>query len=175
MWETIVAWRNEILSLLAWVSSWWVFKYKLKQPFFKLMLPGVLLGLAIEFMTEPEWTYFVQIYIWRDVSPFVIVSWGLMFTWLITCSDFIYQKIFETNLSLLRKSIWKIRLTDLIVGIPLFVGNELLGLHVLKVWKYNPILHWDTVIPMIDYPVEAFVIIVFFIIAMPSAVRFWKE
>ncbi len=174
MWQTIVAWRGELLTLAALLISWLVFRYRLKRNFWHMWIPGAILGLAVEFMTEPEWTYSLQCYLWRDISPFVIAGWGIVFTWLVTISDYCYRKMFGAPPGTRGPRDPRLWLTDIIVGIPLFLGNELFGLHIIKIWQYNTVLRWDTMIPLIDYPLEGLVAIICFSLAVPAAVRYWK-
>jgi len=131
--------------------------------------------MANEFMTEPEWTYSMRFYIWRDVLPFVIMGWGIIFAWLVTLSDELYQKLFHLDPNGSSVRYGGLLLTDFIVGVPLLLGNELLGLHVLKVWKYNAILGWNIMIPVIQYPLEGLFCLIFFVLAVPNAIRFWER
>lgn len=135
------------------------------------MLAGVIIGVANEFMTEPNWTYHMRFYIWRDISPFTILGWGPMFTMLVGFSDCLYHKLFHDW----PKRDWRVVLTDLIVGVPMLLGGELFGLNVLKNWEYNAILGWTTMIPVINYPLEGVMVMIFFIIAVPAVVRYWTD
>ncbi len=174
MWAFITAWRSELLTLLSFVFSWWFFNRQLHLSFLKTWLPGFLLGAAVEIMTEPEWTYAMQFYIWRDVSPFVMMGWGIMFSWMLFLSDKLYGVLFKVSLTGRAPQDPRFWLTDVLVGVPFFLGNELFGLHILKSWKYNAVLQWNTMLPGIDYPLEGLVAIVFFSLGLPAAVRFWK-
>ena len=170
----MVEWRSEILTLIALAGSWTIFHLWGKRFFWQMWFPGVLIGMAIEFMTEPAWTYSMRFFIWRDISPFVIAGWGILFTWLVTFSDYLYLKLFGARAGSRGPRDYRLILTDIIIGVPLFLGNELFGLQVLKVWKYNPVLNWSEMIPVIGYPLEGIIAIVFFVSAIPMAVRYWK-
>jgi len=76
MWDWIVAWRGEIVAVLVVVLTYSILGLVLRKPVGRMMIGGMLLGLGIEFSTEPEWTYSLQCYVWRDVSPFVMIGWG---------------------------------------------------------------------------------------------------
>jgi hypothetical protein len=174
MWQIIIAWRGEILTILTWIISWILIRYWLKRTYWHLWMPGTVMGAAIEFMTEPEWNYNFQLYIWRDISPFVILGWGIVFSWVIPISDYFYQKIFKVPASTYGPRDPRLLMTDLLVGAPIFLTNELIGLHFLKLWTYNPILQWNNMIPVIQYPVEGLVSMFFFTLAIPASVRYWK-
>ncbi|MCK5242244.1 hypothetical protein KAR34_07320 [bacterium] len=175
MWDIIAAWRGEISGCLTMIITWWAFQYKLKKPFWLLWIPGAVLGLANELITEPEWTYALQWYIWRDVSLVVAMGWGIVFAWIITLSDIVYYKLFHEDPNGKQVRYLRLLATDFLVGVPIVVGNELLGLHILKVWKYNSILGWDTIIPIIQYPLEGLICAVVFVLAVLNTVRFWKR
>lgn len=166
------AWRGELLTLLALAGSWLAFRFIWRRPFWRLWLPGALVGAAVEYMTEPEWTYSLQIYLWRDISPFVIAGWGIMFSWLVLLSNRCYAALFPSGWG--RLSRLGHILTDLLIGLPLFLGNELFGLHVLKVWNYSPMLAWTHMIPLLHYPWEGVVAIFLYVLAIPSAIRHWE-
>ncbi len=174
MWTLVTAWRSELLTVLAFAFSWWFFSRMLHLSFLKTWVPGFLLGAAVEIMTEPEWTYTMQCYIWRDVSPFVMMGWGIMFSWMILFSDKLYRTFFHVTMSERAPQDPRLWLTDVLVGLPFFLGNELFGLHILKSWKYNAVLQWTTMLPGINYPLEGLVAILFFSLGLPAAVRFWK-
>lgn len=170
----IYLWRGELLTLIALILSAYIMIKKMKQPFWRIWLHGFILGMAVEVMTEPEWTYSLQLYLWRDVSPFVMAGWGIMFTWLITFSDKLYYKIHGEKINVSQnKSNWII-VYDVLIGVPLFLANELSGLYILKIWKYNDVLQWQTMIPIINYPLEGLISLILFIAGVSAAVRFWK-
>ena len=171
MLETLWTWRGEAAGIAALAGTWLAFRHLHWPGFWRMWTAGLLLGAAVEFMTEPEWRYDLQVYVWRDVSPFVMAGWGVMFAWVVALSDGLYRRWFGDRpgaggLDPRRK------LTDLLVGVPLLLGNELLGLHVLQVWRYAGILEWNTMLPVIGYPWEGVVALVFFLLAMPAAVRY---
>lgn len=173
--ELLYAWRAEIAVAVSVVLSWLVFTKVLKRNFGTTFWPGVLMGCMIEFMTEPEWTYFVKLYLWRDVSPMIILGWGVIFSWLIVCSDALHGLWFRNRGS----GAYAIRrqkvLTDFAVGMPLILGNELFGLYGIKVWQYNDILGWTSMIPMLHYPLEGLYSMVFFVLASPFIIRYWER
>lgn len=170
MAEWLWAWRGELAGAAALAGTWAWFSAR-RRPFWRLWLPGALLGAAVEFMTEPEWTYDLQVYVWRDVSPMVIAGWGVIFAWLVRLSDALYRRWFPGAPAGPDPRRW---LTDLAVGVPLLLGNELLGLHLLRVWRYQDLLDWHTLLPGLDYPWEGLVSLCLFVLAMPSAVRYWQ-
>lgn len=173
MWEWMVAWRSELLTILTLIVSWWSISRLWKKPFWATFFAGMLTGLCVEYMTEPEWTYTMQLYIWRDVSPFVIVGWGVNFTWVILLSEKVCKLFFGRQAG----TRWDKRLfiSDALVGVLYFLGVELIGLHVLKVWQYNAILGWNTLIPVIQYPLEGVVAILLFSLTFPWMIRYWKK
>lgn len=171
MLDWLIAWRSELLTIIVIALTAWAFRRFFGKSFLNYWWPGALLGLAVEFMTEPEWTYSMKIFIWRDVSPFVIVGWGVTMGWVVLLSDMVYQRWFGRK----NKQPWKIILVDLTVGWPLLISNELFGMHIMKSWKYNDILNWNTMIPVIDFPLQGILVIGLFVLAMPAIIRFWKD
>jgi hypothetical protein len=169
----LFAWRGELLTLLSLALSWLAFAKIFKRPFWRYWAPGILLGLTVEVITEPEWNYSLQLYLYRDVSVAVIAGWGIMFSWLVMLSDRLYTRWFAPASPGAKPGI-KILLTDLVVGIPLLLMNELFGMHVLKIWTYSEILHWDTMIPVIQYPLEGLGALVLYVITVPAIIRWWK-
>jgi hypothetical protein len=171
--EFLFAWRGEFLTALSLGLSWLAFAKIFKQPFWRYWGPGALLGLTIEVITEPEWTYSLQWYLYRDVSVAVIAGWGIVFSWLVFLSDRCYDRWFAPDAPYGKPGI-RVMLTDALVGIPLLLMNELVGLYGLKIWKYNEILHWDTMIPVIQYPLEGLGALVLYVVTVPAIVRWWK-
>jgi len=175
MWEIVIVWRTELATGAALLGSWGVFKFYLHRSFWRTFLPGALLGLAIELMTEPEWTYSAAWKVWRDICPAIVLGWGVVFSWLIVLSNGLRRQWFGNAAVDADRLRWQTLLTDFVLGMPMFLGNEFFGLHVLKVWEYNSILGWNTLIPVIKYPVEGLVAMVFFTLALPPAVRYWER
>ncbi|NTV52965.1 MAG: hypothetical protein HGA76_08150 [Candidatus Firestonebacteria bacterium] len=166
-------WRGELLTVVSLVLSWLAFRKLFNRPFWRFWTPGALLGLTIEVITEPEWTYHLQAYLYRDVSLAVIAGWGIMFSWLVFLSDLCYDRWFNSAAPGSRPGV-RVMLTDTLVGVPLLLSNELFGLHVLKIWQYNDILHWDTMIPVIQYPAEGLGALVLYVVTVPAIIRWWK-
>ena len=173
MWETIVAWRGEITTTAAVLLMCLLFKLWLRQPWWRLFFGGLMLGVATEFITEPEWQYSLKVYIWRDVSPFIMVGWGVLFVWWITISDALYRVWFRAEPGG-AGGFWRLRLLDAMVGLPLCLANEIFGMQVLKIWTYSPILHWNLMIPILNYPLEGLLSAFLFSLYAPQAVRYWK-
>jgi hypothetical protein len=169
----MVAWRAELLTGMALLVSWLAIPKLFHQSFIRLWLPGLLLGLTIEVMTEPNWTYSVQCYLWRHISVAVVTGWGILFAWLVVISDFIYARWLARSVPGTKPGP-AILLTDVLIGMPLFLMNEIFGLHILKIWRYNPILHWDTIIPVIQYPLEGLATLFLFVLTVPAVIRWWK-
>jgi hypothetical protein len=170
MWDWIVAWRGEIVAVLVVVLTYSIFGLVFRKPVGRMMIGGMLLGLGIEFSTEPEWTYSLQCYVWRDVSPFVIIGWGAHMTWVVLLSEWLFRKVFRSD----PDNDFRLLITDVLAGVPLLTTGELLGLHVFRIWKYETCLQWNTMIPGIQYPVEGLICMVPFVLGMPSVVRFWR-
>jgi len=170
MWDFMYAWRGEIVSVVAVAATYSAFRFVLHRSIGRMMIGGMLLGLAIEFSTEPEWTYSLKCYLWRDVSPFVIIGWGAHMTWVVLFSEWLFKKIFGTEPG----NDFRLVITDVLAGVPILTTGELLGLHVLKIWKYEACLQWNTIIPGIQYPVEGIIAMVPFVMGVPSVLRFWR-
>jgi hypothetical protein len=170
MWDFVYGWRGEIVSVVAVLGTYSIFRFVFHQRIGRMMIGGMLLGLAIEFSTEPEWNYSLKCYIWRDVSPFVIMGWGAHMTWLVLFSEYLFKKIFGAEPG----NDFRLLITDVLAGVPILTTGELLGLHVLKIWNYDACLNWHTMIPVIQYPVEAIAPMIALALGVPSVLRFWR-
>jgi len=172
IWDWLVAWRAELLTGVIFAVSWVAISRLWHKPFWSLVFAGMLTGLCVEYMTEPAWTYFMQFYIWRDISPFVVIGWGINLTWVVLLSEKLCSIFFGKHAGM--RGDKRLFLTDVLIGVPYFLGSELIGLHVLKVWQYNENLRWNTILPVLHYPLEGVVAILFFSLAFPWMVRYWQ-
>jgi hypothetical protein len=151
-------------------------RFVCKRDLTGMYLAGMLMGLMVEYITAAYWHYSLKVFvwpnarIWGDISLFVVLGWGYSFTMFVLFSNWLFRK--TTHLPL--TSPWII-LFDAVLAPFWFVPYELLGMHVLHLWEYTPCSGWNTIIPVIDYPVEGVVGSILFGLVLPSFVRHWGE
>ncbi|MBD3242184.1 MAG: hypothetical protein GF331_16450 [Chitinivibrionales bacterium] len=46
-------------------------------------------------------------------------------------------------------------------------------MNLLGLWRYLPVTNWTTMVPLIQYPLEALVGAAMFAMVLPTFVRFW--
>ena len=175
MGDLLVAWRGEAFTLVVGLITWMAFKYWLRRPWGSLFWAGVVMGLANEIITEPQWQYSLKVYLWGDISPFIIAGWGFVFAWWLTAADALYRAWFHAEPGAGAGGFLKLRAMDILAGLPICLLNEIIGLRILKLWVYSPWLHWDTMIPLLGYPLEGLVAMCGYLLIAPPAVRFLKD
>lgn len=137
------------------------------------MICGTLIGIFIELITEPDWDYNLKFYIYKDVSPLVILGWGVSFSWVVAVSDFVYKLwVKGKKVKLFDK---RVLLTDFVCGTIMFVSVEVFAMHVLHAWTYSPILGWTLIVPIINYPFEGVLGSMLAALILPTFVRYWQK
>lgn len=136
-------------------------------------IAGVVLGIFFEIATEPVWDYHLTWYLYKDVSPIIMLGWGVSFTILVKLSDWFYKKVYHKK----QVNLFDLRLfaSDLIVGTTWLTAVELFGINVLHGWNYSPELGWHIMIPIINFPLEAVLALALFSLVMPTFVRHWQK
>ena len=152
------------------IIAWFAFKKDLTG----MMLAGMLIGIAIEYLTEIYWVYSMKVYIWRDVSLFVIMGWGYNFTFYILLSGVLSRLLFKSKNAFAADP--KFIPMDMICGPVWFLSNELWGMKGLHLWNYSKYAGWTHTIPwLFNFPSEAIIGALFLCMVMPSFVRYWAH
>jgi len=85
------------------------------------LIAGTIIGMYIEFATEPLWDYHFRITIYKDIPPGIVLGWGIMFTLAVFISEELYKILFKQHSVLPYDK--RIFITDVlaapIVGLPL--------------------------------------------------------
>ncbi len=165
--------RGEIMSagtfVITLLVSWFVFKKDLTGMF----VAAMILGVTVEWLTEAYWDYHLNVYIVRDISFFIIMGWGYSFTFFVLISNAIYKKVFHCKeVALFDK---RILIFDIIIGPLWFISNEFVAMKMLHLWDYSECARWNHIIPVLDYPFEAFIASILFALVFPSFVRYWGK
>jgi hypothetical protein len=162
---------GEILASGVFCATFLIGRYLFHTDLSGMLITGMLAGLLLEWTTEVYWQYHLSIYIWRDVSLYVVLGWGYNFTYLTLLSDSAYRKF--RGISRLDGSMG-ILLCDGLIGIVFFVANEFIGMRLLHLWDYNPIADWTHIIPFLGYPIEGVFGALLLAMVFPSFVRHWE-
>ncbi|MBD3315216.1 MAG: hypothetical protein GF344_05470, partial [Chitinivibrionales bacterium] len=157
---------GEWVEVIAWISTYWVFRLGLKRDVSGEYIAGIMLGATIEFLTEAYWDYNFEVYLYRDISLFVIMGWGYSFAYFLLFSELLYKAL--TGSTVVRPHDYRILLCDAVVGPVWFIGNEFIGMHVLRLWTYSSAANWVHKIPVINYPIEGLVACVLFSLTFPT-------
>lgn len=137
------------------------------------MIAGTLIGMYIEFATEPLWDYHFVVTIYKDIPPGIVLGWGVMFTFAVFISEKLYKFFFKQNKIIQYDK--RIFITDIIaaplVGLPL----EKIGL-LTNVWDYHyELLNWSGItIPVFGMPLEALIGYALLMMIAPTFVRYWQ-
>lgn len=152
------------------IITWFVFKKDVTG----MLLAGMLIGLCIEFITEAYWNYSLIVYLYKDISLFVIMGWGYSFTLYLLLSGWLFRFIVRS------KNVYahdlRLLLMDIFIGPIWFLSNELLGMKGLHLWTYSECAGWTHPIPWLwGYPLEGVIGAIFLSTVMPSFVRYWAQ
>ncbi|MBD3322893.1 MAG: hypothetical protein GF350_17480 [Chitinivibrionales bacterium] len=164
---------GEWLATVAFIGTWLLFRFGIKKDITGDLIAGMIVGATVEYLTEAYWDYNLNVYIYKDISFFVVMGWGYSFTYFIFISELLYKKLFnKSSISMFDK---RIILCDALVGPVWFIANEYIGMHVLNLWAYSSSAGWSTIIPVIRYPLEGLIGSVFFSITFPAFIRYWQK
>lgn len=157
----------------------------MKKDYTGYYLAGMLVGLTVEYLTEAYWEYSLNVFfatttpIWNDISPYVVLGWGFSFTLFVAVSGWLFPRVralfgaagVPGSASAVMDP-WHL-LFDAALGIPYFVVYEIFGMKVLGLWRYLPVSKWTTMVPVLDYPLEALIGAALFAMVLPAFVRSW--
>lgn len=163
----------EIWSYLQIPVVWYLFKRLAKRNVRGDILAGIIIGIFIEFATEPLWNYHFNFTIYKDVPLGVILGWGVMFTLVTFVSEKLYLGILKRDS--IKPYDKRIFLFDLLSAILIALPIETLGVK-SGVWDYNySILNWNWGnIPILNMPYEALVGYCLLMLIAPTFVRYWE-
>ncbi|OGS19029.1 MAG: hypothetical protein A2219_02505 [Elusimicrobia bacterium RIFOXYA2_FULL_50_26] len=138
------------------------------------LIAGTIIGMYIEFATEPLWDYHFVVTVYKDIPPGIVLGWGVLFTLAVFVSEKLYTLIFRRN-SIIEYD-KRIFITDLLaaplVGLPLEKTGMLAG-----VWDYHyELLNWSgIVVPVFGMPLEALIGYGLLMLTGPTFVRYWQR
>ncbi|OVE77927.1 hypothetical protein BVX98_01630 [bacterium F11] len=164
----------EIISYL-WVPMWWyIFKRFAKRNIIGEIIAGIMIGVFLEFSTEPLWDYHFIITVYKGNTPLsVILGWGVMFAMVTFVSEKLYCWFFKQKQILAHDK--RIFITDVIGGMLVGLPIEMSGLK-LGVWNYRyEVLDWNWgFLPFFNMPYEALMAYALLMLVGPTFVRYWQ-
>ncbi|HLD44803.1 MAG TPA: hypothetical protein VJC18_05155 [bacterium] len=138
------------------------------------LIAGSIVGMFVEFASEPLWNYHFKLTIWKDVSPGIIMGYGVLFALAVFFSEKLYKWWFKE--STIKDYDKRIFITDVLAAAWIALPLEKIGL-ITKVWDYNQdVLKWSTIyIPIVDLQLEVFVGYALLMLIAPTFVRYWQK
>ncbi|MCB4757027.1 MAG: hypothetical protein LHV69_08405 [Elusimicrobia bacterium] len=163
----------EIFTYVEIPLVWYLFKHYAKRNVLGDIIAGTIVGVLIEFITEPLWNYHFVITYFKDTPVTLPTSWGITFAIITYFSERLYCKFLEKDEVRLYDK--RILVFDLVVGIPLGLLCEIIGLK-SGIWEYNyGLLKWNWgEIPFVHMPYEALVGYALLMLSVPTFVRYWQ-
>lgn len=152
---------------------WWLFKKYGKRNVVGELVAGSIIGVFLEFSTEPLWTYHFKFTVYKDIPPAIILGWGVLFLFVTTASEWLYKKILKKPA--LEPHDKKIFLFDVVCATLIAFPMETIGLK-SGVWDYNyGILQWNWgYVPFFKMPWEAVVGYALLMLIAPTFIRYWE-
>jgi hypothetical protein len=148
--------------------------FVLGKSIWRQWIAGVVLGILFELLTEPYWNYHLSFYLFRDLSPIIMLGWGSSFVLVVNFSEWIYKRIFKRK----RVDIFDRRLfiTDFLASLVVLTAMEYVGVNILHGWDYNSaVLGWQIMIPYLNLPLEALFGLAIVAFMLPTYVRHWGQ
>jgi hypothetical protein len=169
---TLVHW--EIWSYLQVPLFWFLFWKFGRQDVSGSFIAGSLVGLFVEFSTEPLWTYHFRYTFYKDVTPSIILGWGVLLTLTVFFSEKLYRWLLNRNT--VDPNDRRLFLFDALAAGLIAFPMETMGLKA-GVWTYN--LHildwtWGTV-PVFEMPFEALFGYMLLMTIAPTFIRRWRQ
>lgn len=151
----------------------YVFKRFAKRNVIGDLVAGSIIGLFIEFATEPLWDYHLQITIYKDTPLSIILGWGVMFTLVVFASEKLYLWILRRDT--IKPYDKRIFLFDVVAAAAIAFPLETIGLKA-GIWDYRyDLLQWDWgTVPFFEMPYEALVGYALLMLVAPTFVRYWE-
>jgi hypothetical protein len=150
---------------------WWLFRRFARREVAGQILAGTLMGLYIEFATEPLWDYHFQLAYYKDIPPSVPLGWGVMFALVAFLAERLYVGWTGRPADPEDK---RLLILDALAGVVVGVPLEKMGL-AAGVWDYRyDLLGWDWGhLPFFGMPYEAVVGYALLMLVGPTYVRRW--
>lgn len=167
----LVIW--EIWAYVQIPVLWYLFKRYAKRNVSGDMIAGTMIGMFIEFATEPLWDYHFKINIYKDTPLAVVMGWGVMFTLVTFFSEKLYCFVLrKPSIAPYDKRIF---LFDVVAASLIAFPLETIGLK-SGIWDYRyDRLGWDWgKIPFFDMPYEALFGYCLLMLVGPTFVRYWQ-
>jgi hypothetical protein len=134
---------------------------------------GIIIGVFVEFLTEMYWDYSMKVYIYKDISLFVIMGWGYQFAFFVLLSNWLFKKVFRTNGDDAFKK--RLLLFDTVFAPIFFIPHELIAMKWWHLWKYSDAAGWTHLVPLINFPLEAILGSMLLGLLFPTFVRHWEK
>jgi hypothetical protein len=138
------------------------------------LIAGSIVGMFVEFASEPLWNYHFKLTIWKDVSPGIIMGYGVLLTLAVFFSEKLYKWWFkQPKVQPYDKRIF---ITDILAAAWIALPLEKIGM-ITGVWDYNQdILQWSSIyIPIVNLQIEVLVGYALLMLIAPSFVRYWQK
>ena len=137
------------------------------------IVAGTMIGLFVEFATEPLWDYHFKLTFYKDIPIAVPLGWGIMFALVVFFSEKLYLWVLRKNeIAPYDKRIF---VFDLLAGVLIGFPLETIGKRA-GIWDYNyDLLQWDWgQVPFFEMPYEALLGYALLMLVAPTFVRYWQ-
>ena len=163
----------EIYSYVHIPIIWFLFKRFGKKDVSGSLIAGSVIGLFLEFATEPLWIYHFKFTFYKDIAPSIVMGWGVLFTLVVEFSEKLYRVVLQERR--VRMDDTRLFVFDVIAACVIAFPMETMGLK-SGVWDYNyPVLNWSWgTVPVFQMPYEALVGYMLLMLVAPSFVRRWR-
>ena len=168
---SLVFW--EIWSYAHIPLVWYLFKRYAHKDVSGSLIAGTLIGVFLEFSTEPLWTYHFRFTIYKDIAPSIFLGWGVLFTLVIFVSEKLYRAVLHVRR--IRADDKRLFRFDVAAACVIAFPMETVGLK-SGVWNYNQsILNWSWgTVPFFQMPYEALAAYALLMLIAPTFVRRWR-
>ncbi len=168
---SLVLW--EIWSYLQILVVWAAFRKFAHRDIKGGILAGAIIGVCVEFITEPFWQYHFKITVYKDIPLSVIFAWGVMFSLVIFLSEKLYCWFLKKSAIVPYDK--RVLLFDVLAGVMIGLPFETVGIKT-GIWEYRyDLLHWNWgFIPFFHMPYEALVGYALLMVVAPTFVRYWQ-
>ena len=152
---------------------WYLFKRFARRDVSGSIIAGAMIGVFLEFATEPLWTYHFRLTIYKDIAPSIFLGWGVLFTLVLFVSEKLYRAVLHTRR--VRVEDKRLFVFDVAAALLVAFPMETMG-HKAGVWTYNEsVLNWDWgTVPFVRMPAEALVAYALLMLIAPTFVRRWR-
>ena len=153
---------------------WYLFKRYARRDVSGSILAGALIGVFLEFSTEPLWTYHFRFTIYKDIAPSIFLGWGVLFTLVLFVSETLYKAVLRT--ARVRTGDKRLFVFDVAAACVIAFPMETIG-HKAGVWDYNHgVLNWSWgTVPFFEMPYEALAAYALLMLIAPTFIRRWRD